>query len=261
MNKSNKEQQAREAWQKYTHKNQKKFWQYYEHLLTSAKQEQQARKVSQPPVAQVKPSPSPKEDPLVTGKKFILKIIALLILIFAYVSLQPEYHTGESTVETLTYEEKHKSIKEQWLEAMSTPDQRADWKTFRVRNETVIPRKDMVNQFIRQHGLIDWSQAPTNMVEHLAIYHLFSPGDTSIVVKKQSVGNEIKFVRYDSTLKGMPPSTSFLKARLVLVYNNHPVIVKSDGYYIKPPYQTKAAKVVKGGELLLKLKIIVEQLP
>lgn len=264
MNKPNKEQQAREAWQKYTHRNQAKFWKYYEHLLANAKQEQQARKAAQPsPVAQVKLPPSPKEDPLTVGKKFIMKIIALLILIFAYVSLKPEYHTGESTVETLIYEENqnHLSSKEQWLEAMSTPAQKVDWEDFRERNDTIISRENMADQFIRLRGLIDWSQAPTNMIEHLALYHLFRPGDTSIVVKKQATGNDIKLTRHDSTLQGMPPSDSFVRARLVVVYNNYPVIVKPDGYYIKSPYQTKATKVVKGGEQLLKLKIIVEQLP
>jgi hypothetical protein len=261
MNKPNQEQQAREAWQKYTHSNQAKFWQYYEHLLANAKKEQQARKAAQPlPVAQVKLPPSPKEDPLMIGKKFILKIIALLILIFAYVSLQPEYHTGKSTLETLPYEENHLSRQEQWLDAMSTPAQRTDWEAFLERNDTSIPRENMANQFIRQRGLIDWSQAPTNMIEHLALYHLFLPGDTSIVVKKQAVGNDIKLTRHDSTLQGMPPSSSFIRARLILVYNNVPVIVKPDGYYIKSPYQTKATKVVKGGEQLLRLKIVVEQL-
>lgn len=271
---------AAHLWDKFSRKQESKFWPYYDDLLNDAKQTQQV-KVQ---VFDTSPRQSPKQPrsysptpPPVVKKKMnpFPVIFAGLILLFFLVNILEDFdsissiHSDNTEVKLpyqTSFDQYHSTQrKENWLKAQLNSAQQQNYHAF-IQN-TELSKEEAITRFITQNNLIDWSQKPVNVeYSQMDIYMLFTAGEKSILY------GELEGVKYRVNFQGkyylrdpgdaehLNPLKKIYQANLELIFHNNKVVHKKDGYYIIDSVTKKVEKVVKGGEQLFKIKLVIKEL-
>lgn len=248
MENSPTKQKAREAWRKYTYRNQAKFWQYYEHLLVSAKQTPTR---NQPKI--VRPAPAlPKEKlyaprstkvhkPKNSKTKVLTMTFGLLILFALTFIIDPspnqEYIDPMYNLERETLRAQKKA---DWLYARLSLTDRQKLNEWLATQQQFNTDAEAINNYMEYNRMIDWSQNPINLSsENEDIYALFTPKDIAVYFLIDHEGDIRRVLPYQKhytsrDIYGQQASTpinpkNVYKASLKLKYDNTMVEVDKNG--------------------------------